>query len=357
MTTTNKADDRGEGLERSAWPFRVSVLLAIVTFPLIFVGGLVTTQQAGMAVPDWPGTYGYNLFLYPVEDWWPGPYDLFIEHGHRLLGSLAGLVCIALLLVSLVKERRGWVKGLAFVALLLVIAQGLLGGVRVLAADRAIAMVHGCVGPAFFALSIALACITSSFWMQRAAEVPRVVKPTYWAWAVSMVVVAYMQLVLGANLRHISVEADPIVHRSLTIAHVTGAILTVFHALRLAQLAFQGDLGQSRRASTVLLLLVSLQFCLGVATWAVKFGVPEPYNEWSWFAGFVVEAQSLLQANVVTAHVATGSLILGTSVWLMLKTARQTSFSTFGLRDSHGVRPSDASAIESRETSSNGVMA
>lgn len=361
MTQSSGTREQVAGSSRSPWPFRIAVLLSLVTFPLIFVGGLVTTQQAGMAVPDWPGTYGYNLFLYPIEDWWPGPYDLFIEHGHRLLGSLAGLVTIALLIVTLLKDSRRWVKLMAFSALVLVIAQGLLGGVRVLAADRAIAMVHGCVGPAFFAFCVAIACVTSAFWMKNGDEQSRTIKPTYWAWAVSMVVVAYMQLVLGANLRHIAVEADPIVHRSLTIAHVTGAILTVFHAMRLAQLAFQGDLGRSRRVSVILMLLVFVQFALGVATWSVKFGIPEPYNQWSMFAGFVVEAQSLIQANIVTAHVATGSLILATSVWLMLKTARQTSFSTFGLRDSttgQGVdRATDSQGVSAQNANANGVPA
>ena len=62
------------------------------TFPLIWVGGLVTTYDAGMAVPDWPNTYGYNLFLYPWQTWLSGPWDLFIEHGHRLLGALVGMI-------------------------------------------------------------------------------------------------------------------------------------------------------------------------------------------------------------------------------------------------------------------------
>ena len=69
----------------SRWPHRLAVLLCCATFPLIWVGGLVTTYDAGMAVPDWPTTYGYNMFSYPLETWLYGPWDLFIEHGHRLL--------------------------------------------------------------------------------------------------------------------------------------------------------------------------------------------------------------------------------------------------------------------------------
>ena len=91
-------DDR-DCVRRSPWPHRLSIALALVTFPLIWVGGLVTTYDAGMAVPDWPGTYGYNLFRYPWQTWLAGPWDLFIEHGHRLLGATAGLLAIALVVV------------------------------------------------------------------------------------------------------------------------------------------------------------------------------------------------------------------------------------------------------------------
>ena len=80
--------------EHPKWVHRCAILLACTTFPLIWVGGLVTTYDAGMAVPDWPNTYGYNMFLYPPTTWLSGPWDLLIEHGHRLLGSLAGLVAI-----------------------------------------------------------------------------------------------------------------------------------------------------------------------------------------------------------------------------------------------------------------------
>ena len=78
----------------SPWPHRWAVALVCATFPLIWIGGLVTTYGAGMAVPDWPNTYGYNLFLYPWQTWLYGPSKLFIEHGHRLFGSLVGLVTI-----------------------------------------------------------------------------------------------------------------------------------------------------------------------------------------------------------------------------------------------------------------------
>lgn len=135
------------------WPRFWAVLLVCTTFPLIWVGGLVTSYDAGMAVPDWPSTYGYNLFLYPWQTWLFGPWDLVIEHGHRLLGALAGVVTI-LLNVSVWRcDHRRWMRWIALTALLLVIGQGLLGGARVHFDQRTIAMIHGCVGPSFFAFA------------------------------------------------------------------------------------------------------------------------------------------------------------------------------------------------------------
>ena len=113
---------------RIAWPWR----LCCATFPLIWVGGLVTTYDAGMAVPDWPSTYGYNLFLYPWTEWLAGPWDLFIEHGHRLLGAAVGLLTHRASSSSSGAPIAG--AGCALrrlAALALVIVQGVLGGMRV----------------------------------------------------------------------------------------------------------------------------------------------------------------------------------------------------------------------------------
>src|SRR6185295_17166050 len=105
----------------SPWPHRFAVLLVCATFPLIGVGGLVTTYKAGMAVPDWPNTYGYNLLLYPWQTWLLGPWDLFIEHGHRLLASSVGMLTICLLVMLWQFDNRRWMKVFGVVALCLVI--------------------------------------------------------------------------------------------------------------------------------------------------------------------------------------------------------------------------------------------
>src|SRR3954466_8187496 len=120
----------------SLWPHRWAVVLACATFPLLWVGGLVTTTASGMAVPDWPNTYGYNLFLYPWQTWLLGPWDIFIEHGHRLVASSVGMLTIGLLVLLLKHEQRPWMIGLGLAALSLVVFQGVLGGMRVLLDER-----------------------------------------------------------------------------------------------------------------------------------------------------------------------------------------------------------------------------
>ena len=90
-------------------------ILACTTFPLIWMGGLVTTYAAGMAVPDWPNTYGDNLFLYPLESWLE-VWDVFLEHGHRLLGSVVGIVTIVLAILLWRRDSRPtmwWIAGIA----------------------------------------------------------------------------------------------------------------------------------------------------------------------------------------------------------------------------------------------------
>src|SRR6266480_3193946 len=155
--------------ERSPWPHRLARTLVCATFPLIWVGGMVTTYNAGMAVPDWPTTYGYNLFLYPWQTWFAGPWDLFIEHGHRLLGATAGVLSIALVVVVLVTDSRRSLVIASFGALALVFVQGVLGGARVLFDERLIALIHGCVGPLFFAYLGGLVVATSRWWREAPA--------------------------------------------------------------------------------------------------------------------------------------------------------------------------------------------
>src|SRR5580700_7989010 len=110
------------------WLHRFAILTAVATFLLLGAGGLVTSHEAGMSVPDWPNSYGYNMFLFPPSKWIGG---IFYEHTHRLWASVVGFMTTALAVWLWLKDPRKWMKWLGVVAFLLVIAQGVLGGLRV----------------------------------------------------------------------------------------------------------------------------------------------------------------------------------------------------------------------------------
>lgn len=312
---------------QSRWPHRVALILALIVFPLIWVGGLVTTYDAGMAVPDWPGTYGYNMFLYPVETWMFGPFDLFVEHGHRLLGSLAGLIAIVLVFVTFRKESRRSVRWFSVALLVLVICQGLLGGMRVLFDARTLAKVHGCVGPAFFAAVVGFCVVTSRWWMKQ-PELNANRKNLTAVWLVRLatllLLASFGQLVLGAFLRHIAVDARPSVYTGLVVMHVATALLLFVGTLTQWSFAqFKRFKGIGIRSSiNFLMLLVFVQIMLGVGTWVVKFGWPVWFANLGFAATFVVGEKTFLQMNLITAHVAVGSLILATWTFHLLRCRR-----------------------------------
>jgi cytochrome c oxidase assembly protein subunit 15 len=299
-------------------------VLACATFPLVWVGGLVTTTDAGMAVPDWPTTYGYNLFLYPWQTWLFGPWDLFVEHGHRLLAASVGLITIGLLVVLLRSESRRWVKVLGGAALALVIFQGVLGGMRVRMDERTLAMLHGATGPLFFALTVALAVITSRTWAAQDCSVEVSSAGNIRRLAAVTAVLAYLQIVVGAVVRHVPLDAQPATFMHAVKGHLYLAAIFALHILALAwlvQTRAQGvrPLG---RLSLALVGLLFIQVALGAGTWIVKFALP------AWAVGIIgsqrvaVQEGGWLQTHVITAHVATGSLILAIAVALALYAQR-----------------------------------
>jgi heme a synthase len=307
----------------SPWPHRLAVALALVTFPLIWVGGLVTTYDAGMAVPDWPGTYGYNLLRYPWQTWLAGPWDLFIEHGHRLLGAAAGVLSVALVVVVLMTDRRRWLVAASFGALALVIVQGALGGARVVFDERLVAMVHGCVGPVFFAYLAALVVATSQWW-QAASKVEIDGNARFVRAAWFNVGLAYVQLVLGAIIRHIPLIAAPGVFRAALVLHlIVAAALTVhvlIHSVRAWRLP--REVRGLRGLAGLLPLLVVVQILLGGATYVAKYAFPAWLGDFSFAANFVVQEKGLGQSLITTAHVANGSLILYVSVIAAMRATR-----------------------------------
>ncbi len=326
----------------SPWPHRLAVVLALVTFPLIWVGGLVTTYDAGMAVPDWPGTYGYNLFLYPWQTWLAGPWDLFIEHGHRLLGATAGLVAIALVAVTCLQDQRRHLQAMAAGALLLVILQGALGGARVLLDARLVALIHGCVGPLFFAYLASLVVVSSRWWEKSSIAAFEHVKgrsilTAGWITAG----LAFGQLALGAVVRHIPLNSSPNVFRVALLFHlvVAGAL-----ALQIGWAAWK--IWSVRRIagglsipSLALPLLLVAQVGLGVATYVVKYSWPAWLSDYSFAANYVVQEKSLTQSLITTAHVANGSLILFIAVFLAMRITRLTRYSAGQAREASDSQP------------------
>ena len=301
----------GVNLERpSYWPYGLSLALLYVTFPLIWMGGLVTTYDAGMAVPDWPSTYGYNMFRYPLSSWVGGPWDLFVEHGHRLLGSLAGMLAIALVIAVHRFEKRAWVRRYAWGALALVIVQGLLGGARVLLDERTIAMVHGCVGPLFFMYAGGMACFTEPAWHKAdpqttapGAKLARLLWITLG--------LGYLQLVLGATLRHIPVDAPSRVFFMLSMFHIGMAFVIFAHAVAIAIRSRHRDVHKLVRGGcTRVAFLVMLQIGLGLGAWTVKYAWPTWLPAPGFAAGYTIENEGLVQSMIVTAHMAIGSMIL-----------------------------------------------
>ena len=357
----------------SRWPHRVAAVLAMIVFPLIWVGGLVTTYDAGMAVPDWPGTYGYNMFLYPVETWLFGPFDLLVEHGHRLLGSLAGLVAIVLLIVTIRKEPRVWVRWFALGLLVLVICQGLLGGMRVLLAARTLAKIHGCVGPAFFAAVVAFCVVTSRWWWEQGNQKSESTSSARGSrgsglsrLSTFLLAAGFAQLVVGAFLRHIAVTTPPHIYRSLVIIHIATAVLLLLGtATQWAVTRFGRFKGSGIRSSiNILLVLVVLQIGLGFGTWVVKFGWPIWFANSGFAANFIVGEKTFLQMNLITAHVAVGSLIL--AFWtiqvcrcrrLFYRSTSNTSSEATGKRDVQSIsietQPVESNSPNASSTTSN----
>ncbi len=186
------------GLRILSWFLFVSTLLLIV------IGGMVTSTGSGLTVPDWPTSYGYNMFLFPYERWVGG---IWIEHVHRLWASGVGLATVILAIwVSLtpVSRRLQW---MAWIAVVLVIGQGLLGGFRVILVNNHLGWIHGCVAQIFLMLSLALAFKINRIGIHSIVSIPK--EPdAISSWkqrhrqAKIIFMLIFLQLIIGAAMRH-----------------------------------------------------------------------------------------------------------------------------------------------------------
>ncbi|MBS0207336.1 MAG: COX15/CtaA family protein [Planctomycetes bacterium] len=308
----------------SPWLHRLSVALVCATFPLIWVGAMVTTHEAGMAVPDWPTTYGYNPLRYPWVTWLTGPFDLFIEHGHRLLVTPVGLMTIALAWLAWRRDRRNWVHWFSLALLGVVCVQAVIGGMRVTLDARTLARLHACVGPLYFALAAAMAAFTSKYWRSEAQPVINHAGGKLHRLASLTALLAYLQIIVGAHLRHLSLGFTPSQFEVIVWFHLLLALALTAHivlAFVCVRRSFAGERLLARPAAALVALLL-VQLVLGCATWVTNFGWPTWMHWLSLAEDYVIAQEGLLQATVTTAHVAVGSLILATSGVLALRSFR-----------------------------------
>lgn len=280
------------------WSHRLAVALAASTFLLLLVGGVVTTTGAALAVPDWPTTYGYPLFLYP---WSKMVGGIFWEHSHRLLGSVVGLLTVALALLLGLTEPRRWLRWLGAAAVLLVSLQGVLGGLRVVLVTETLAVLHGAIAPAFFALTVGLALFTSREWAAARDAAPAAGALGLRRLALVTTAGIALQIVLGATLAHLGWRLD---------AHLAGALLLAVLAPWLAARVLRRHAGQPRLARPALGLvgLVALQLLLGGGTYLVRL------------TG--LELLPVAAVAIPVAHRLAGALLLAAGLVLTLRLYR-----------------------------------
>jgi cytochrome c oxidase assembly protein subunit 15 len=302
-----------EETTRPNWSGVLAIVGALATLMLLIMGGLVTGRQAGLAVPDWPNTFGYNMFLYPLSRMTGGVY---YEHAHRLYGTLVGLTTIALAIHLWRTDRRRWLKVLAGAAILMVIIQGVLGGFRVEEARLAdgveisapehetawslrLAVAHGVFGQVFFSVMVAMTVFTSRAW--QANQRPRIRRSTATEHTLAVVLVALLivQLVFGAVQRHVA--------EGLLI-HISLAVVVMAAAVTCGTLAWGRNADQPIliRCGRAMLALIGLQLLLGFGA-LIVLGVYER-----------AVPPATTEVLVTTAHQAVGAVLLACAVMTML---------------------------------------
>jgi len=283
----------------SVWPHRLAVALACATFPLLFIGGLVTSKGAGLAVPDWPTSFGYNMFLYP---WSKMVGGIFYEHSHRLVASTVGFLTIILAGTFWFKESRAWLRWLGVAALMLVIAQGVLGGLRVVLLQQPLAIVHAAFAQAFFALAVSLAVFTSAGWREAPGAFALAEGVRLRRLGAITTGLIYIQAIFGAVLRYTGERVDAhLLFAGLVALHV------IFIVIRVARTNSQ-QAAVARPAFWLAVLLV-FQLLLGMAAYLGKFTS-------------VLRLSADLLVLLTTTHLVIGALMLATALLLTLRCYR-----------------------------------
>ena len=312
---------------RSAkWLNRFAWLTCVATLLLICSGGMVTSKNVGLAVPDWPTTFGYNMFLFPISKWVGG---ILFEHTHRLMGSLVGFLTIILAVWLWLGDDRRWLRNLGVIAVVGVILQGILGGLRVTMMKDQIGIFHACVAQAFLGLLVFIALATTELWLSianRHFDLKKFspIKMT----AIAITVAIYVQLALGATMRH--------QHRDLAILDfptangawipdTSVAALAKINAWRDARAlsdvsAFQIWLQMVHRFLALIIAIAIIAFCTRVWREPRAFAALKRLSV-LWvilvFGQITLGAWVIWSnkaADVATAHVALGAVMLSLGV-------------------------------------------
>lgn len=299
---------RSESAPQGNWTGAFAKVLVLATLLLLIIGGIVTGQEAGLAVVDWPNSYGYNMFLYPLSRMTGG---IYYEHAHRLFGALVGLTTLALAVHIQRTDERNWVRRLGWVALAMVVVQGVLGGLRVTgrftmasspeltAPSITLAMVHGTLGQVFFATCVSLAVFTSSAWRRSMSPTMHSSAGTDRALSIALVLLLMLQIILGAILRHTAYGLW---------YHISLAVIVVLAAFNCGVRAWgiYADQPVVQRAGKGVIVATGIQLVLGLGAYAVV-GATEHVYPRPW-----------IDVVVTTAHQATGAVLLAAAVVLML---------------------------------------
>lgn len=297
------------------WLGRYAKGLAGATFLLIVAGGLVTSTGSGLSVPDWPTSFGYNMFALPFHRW--AEEGVRFEHTHRVIASGVGALTLGLAGWLLAREPRRWLRVLGLAAAAAVILQGVLGGLTVrYKLPVPISVAHACLAQSFLALTVALATFTSPRWQEEQETPGTPALRRLHRLAIVTTALVFLQLVLGAVMRHTHAGTaistfplawgmwiPPLQSRNVQIhfAHRVGALFVALHVILLALRVFRGHGREARlvRPALLLLALLGLQISLGAAT--------------------VLSDKAVLPT---TAHVAVGALVLAASVVIVLRSRR-----------------------------------
>ena len=285
---------------------RFAIVLACCTFGLIFAGGMVTSTDSGLSVPDWPLSYGQ---LFP-----PMVGGILYEHSHRLFAASVGILTIILAVWLWKRETRSWVCRLGGLALLAVICQGLLGGITVLfLLPTAISVSHAGLAQLCMCLMISIAAFTSPKWPGVQKQHEGTGSPSLRALTALTTVVIYIQILIGALVRHtasgLAIPDFPLSFGRLIPPAFTPQILVHFThrvgALVVAVFIAWVALRIYRRHATqealhhplyILLATLVLQISLGAMTiWSGKAPIP------------------------TTMHLVGGSFVLASSLYLTLR--------------------------------------